>query len=617
MSSTRYRQLRLDDQGTPLSDVDFVVVDLETTGTDPRNDAITEIGALRVRAGVVIGEFQTFVNPQRPIPSYVQSLTGITDRTVRDAPPIAVVLPTFLDFARGATFVAHNARFDIGFLKAQAAKLGEPWPRAEVIDTLALARSLYGRDEVRNHRLGTLAQFVGSPVTPDHRALTDARATVDLLYAIVERLGTKALTLEDLRAAHRKVKPVQMRKRHLADTVPAAPGVYRFLDIHGDVLYVGTSRNMRSRVHQYFTAAEKRRAVLDVLPRLETISTLECVSRLEAAVLELREIALHRPPANRRSLSPGRALWLTVDPPRRAKPPQVRATRRAANTSDGNTVFIGPLSSRQDVDPLRSLMEHAARTNDIWRAESGAGKDREATDPHTLYKRLEILMTEDPSPVLAYAGDHMRARAHAGMYEVAERTKSDTMKYLHAFHRANTLRGISQCPRIIAARPGDETAVGPRGWEIIVIEYGRLVGAGLALPGEDPLQAVHRIQARVSPNYGIRENHLPEAHTSSVCATSTSHAAFQRDPKNPSIQKAAMSGGLLSHGWARIPDPSLTGQNHHEETTLIVNWLSRDDVRIVDVEGQWAAPLYQGADAETLLAAYASTSSHLVKATHG
>jgi DNA polymerase-3 subunit epsilon len=265
------RQLSFDDLGTPLAEATLVVVDLETTGTDPARDAITEIGAVKVRGGEVLGEFRTFVDPERPIPAYIASLTGITDATVRGAPSIRTVLPMFLDFAGAdAALVAHNARFDIGFLRARAAECALEWPSPPVLDTLALARTVFRRDEVRDHKLSTLAAHVGATVTPDHRALSDARATVDVLHAIIGRLGTAgASTLEDLGAAHRRASPVQLRKKHLAADVPPVPGVYQFLDATGAVLYVGTSRNVRSRVRTYFTASETRRAVLVIGPRAE------------------------------------------------------------------------------------------------------------------------------------------------------------------------------------------------------------------------------------------------------------------------------------------------------------------------------------------------------------
>ncbi|WP_341855297.1 DEDD exonuclease domain-containing protein [Brachybacterium sp. GPGPB12] len=310
------RQLSFEDLGTPLAEATLVVVDLETTGTDPAADAITEIGAVKVRGGEVLGEFRTFVDPERPIPAYIASLTGISDATVRGAPSIRTVAPMFLDFVGPeAALVAHNARFDIGFLRARGAECALEWPAPTVLDTLALARTVFRRDEVRDHKLSTLAAHVGAAVTPDHRALSDARATVDVLHAIIARLGpTGASTLEDLGTAHRRAKPVQLRKKHLAADVPSVPGVYQFLDAHGSVLYVGTSRNLRSRVRTYFTASETRRAILDISPRAESLRVIECATATEAAVREPRLIAQEKPPSNRRGSRPEAAHWSRLGP---------------------------------------------------------------------------------------------------------------------------------------------------------------------------------------------------------------------------------------------------------------------------------------------------------------
>src|SRR5579859_3560267 len=114
----RPRQATLDDLGTPLHDVTFVVVDLETTGGSPATCAITEIGAVKYRGGECLGEFQTLVNPGVPIPPMITVLTGITEAMVYPAPRIAEVLPMFLEFARDAVIVGHNIRFDCGFLDA-------------------------------------------------------------------------------------------------------------------------------------------------------------------------------------------------------------------------------------------------------------------------------------------------------------------------------------------------------------------------------------------------------------------------------------------------------------------------------------------------------------------
>ena len=183
-----------DDLGTPLSSVTFVVVDLETTGGSPVECGITEIGAVKVRGGEVVGEFQTLVNPGTAIPAFISVLTGITDAMVAAAPRIEAALPAFLEFATGSVLVAHNAGFDVSFLKAAARRTDHEWPRFPVLDTVHLARQLVRRDEAPNHRLASLARLFHATTVPDHRALHDARATVDVLHGLIERVGRSAST---------------------------------------------------------------------------------------------------------------------------------------------------------------------------------------------------------------------------------------------------------------------------------------------------------------------------------------------------------------------------------------------------------------------------------------
>ena len=150
-----------------LRDTTFVVVDLETTGGrasgDGDNvDAITEIGAVKVRGGAVLGELATLVDPGRSIPPQIVELTGITSAMVRNAPKIDTVLPAFLEFARGAVLVAHNAGFDIGFLRAAAERCQIAWPRPPVLCTVRLARRVLTRDEAPSVRLSALARLFGA-----------------------------------------------------------------------------------------------------------------------------------------------------------------------------------------------------------------------------------------------------------------------------------------------------------------------------------------------------------------------------------------------------------------------------------------------------------------------
>jgi DNA polymerase III subunit epsilon len=171
-----------------LAAADVVVVDVETTGWHADSAGITEIGAVRLAAGLPPVEFSALVNPQTPIPAEIATLTGITDDMVRDEPTIGQVLPRFLEFAKGSMIVAHNAPFDLGFLTAACAANDLTWPPCAVIDTAVLARLLLPPGEVTDHKLATLATHFGTRTRPCHRALADAKATAGVLAGLLGRV---------------------------------------------------------------------------------------------------------------------------------------------------------------------------------------------------------------------------------------------------------------------------------------------------------------------------------------------------------------------------------------------------------------------------------------------
>jgi len=187
-----------------LAKVTFIVLDLETTGASPTTGcAITEIGAIAIRGGVILEEFSSFVNPQVSLPEYIVNLTGITDEMLVDAPLISEVFPDFIKFIdrhEHVHLVAHNAPFDIGFLKAAATQLSHIWPKYEVIDTVKLARRVIDRSEILNYKLGTLSQFFETKALPNHRALDDVKTTVEVLHRLIERLsGYEVFTVAQLK----------------------------------------------------------------------------------------------------------------------------------------------------------------------------------------------------------------------------------------------------------------------------------------------------------------------------------------------------------------------------------------------------------------------------------
>ena len=197
-----------------LSQTTFVVLDLETSGASPKTgSAITEIGAVKVRGGEVLGIFKTFVNPETSLPPFITELTGITDEMLVDAPKIESVLPLLFEFLgsdKSTVFVAHNAPFDLSFLKASAALHGYAWPNFRVIDTVKAARFVLTKDDVANYQLGTLAIYFRTEIAPNHRALDDALATVDVLHALIGRVGSLGInTLAELQIFSSKKSTVR------------------------------------------------------------------------------------------------------------------------------------------------------------------------------------------------------------------------------------------------------------------------------------------------------------------------------------------------------------------------------------------------------------------------
>ena len=552
--TTTLLQPSFEDLGRPLCDVTFCVVDLETTGS-AAEDGITEFGAVKVRGGEVLGEFQTLVNPNAHIPAIVAVLTGITDSMVAGAPKLAEALPSFLEFSAGTVLVAHNARFDVGFLQRACALHGYPWPNPEVIDTVALARQVLLRDEVPNVKLSTLAAYFRTTTTPNHRALADARATVDVLHGLLERIGNLgAGTLEDLVEFTRRVSPERRAKRGFAKGLPAAPGIYQFVaDLTGpdgsvrrQVLYVGKSRNLRQRVASYFTAAETRPRI-DEMVRISTgVETTVCRTPLEADVLELRLIAAHSPRYNRRSKFPERQVWLklTIEPV-----PRMSIVRAIA---DDGASYFGPFRRRAaaeqvllalyDAFPIRQCTARlSARKPTNACALSGMGRccaPCELTVTPQEYAELTArvvnCLSTDVRPLLRAVEPRLNLLAKAQRYEDAAVLTDRLEAFSRAALRHHRLASLAGCAQIVAACRTDA------GWEVHVVRYGRLAAAALARPGEVPQQ---------------------------VARTAVATAEWVARPIGPA--PAAIV----------------------EETERVADWLERAGVRLIEIEGDWCWPV--------------------------
>jgi DNA polymerase III epsilon subunit family exonuclease len=319
--------------GLLLEDATYVVVDLETTGLRPGSSGICEIGAVRLRGFEVDAEFQTLVNPGLPIDAGASALTGLRSEQLRGAPRPAEAVRSFHSFAGDAVLVAHNARFDLAFLDRETERLTGSRIGSPVVDTVRLARTLLA-GRVRSFGLAQLAWFLDTSERPCHRALPDARATAELLLALIGLAQERgARTVADLTALAATRTRRLLDKRHLAYGAPTRPGVYLFLGRNDQVLYVGRARDLRSRLRSYFRSDRQRPAVEAAVAASERIEWRVTGSELEAAVEELRLIREIRPPGNTRVSRLERQVWL------RKRGDSVVASTRASP--------VGPLRSRR------------------------------------------------------------------------------------------------------------------------------------------------------------------------------------------------------------------------------------------------------------------------------
>ncbi|WP_250030395.1 DEDD exonuclease domain-containing protein [Paractinoplanes maris] len=549
----------VDPAALSLADTTFVVLDLETTGGAADGGGITEIGAVKVRAGEELGVFATLVNPGERLPPFITVLTGITEAMLAPAPPIESVLPSLLEFLRGSVLVAHNAPYDVGFLKAACARHGYPWPNPRVLDTAAVARRALTRDEVPNRKLGTLAQFFHAAVQPTHRALDDARATVDVLHGLIERLGSfRVHTLGDAIEFAKAVTPTQRRQRHLADGLPHVPGVYVFRAGDGRALYVGKSKDIATRVRSYFTASEKRARISEMLGAATRVEAVECAHPLEAEVRELRLIAAHSPPYNRRSKYPERVVWLKLTSEAYPRLSVVRAL------ADDDAAYLGPFSSRRtaelaaagvyDAVPMRQCSHKlSVRTPTPACALAELGRcpapcEHKITPEayeETAALPFRTALHGDPSQVVEALMARIDTLSDKRRYEEAAVLRSRLIALLRATVRMQKLTALTRLTEIVAAR---RDTVG--GWEISVVRHGRLAAAATSPPREHP---------------------------------------------RPTLDAIRLTAETVLPGRGPVPAASA------EETERILAWLEQPDTRLVETSGDWVSPVRGAARFTSLL----------------
>ena len=520
-----HNQLSLHTLGPHLSQVTFVVVDLETTGGAPQDAGITEIGAVKIRGGEVIGEFQSLVNPGVPLSPFITALTGISDSMLADAPSLAGVFPAFLEFMHGTVLVAHNAPYDIGFLKGAAAKLGHEWPGPDVVDTIRMARAALANGEVRNRKLSTLAEHFRAPMPPTHRALDDARATVHVFHALLERLAGQGVEhFEDLTGLGPRIAARRATKRHLAEGLPQGPGVYIFEDRQGRALYIGKSANVYKRVRSYFTAAETRDRIERMLDLTQSVRAIACETDFEALIRETRLIEANRPPFNRVGVRPEKTHWVRIT---REPFPRISIVRE--HRPDKGWLHLGPYRSIGEATAAAEALGAASAVRtckitintrnpvsacalaDMGRCSAPCDHRIDRATYAQVTAAAVALCDGDGAVVTERLEARQRELAADQRYEEASVARDRLLAFVTGNAKRQRLGLLRETPEIVAALPRSG------GWDAHVIRYGRLTAAAHIRHTQDHRAAIEALRLTAA--------HVdPEANDTSWRETAMVHA---------------------------------------------------------------------------------------------
>ena len=279
-----------------MLDQPLVFLDLETTGTNAVHDRITEIGLIELGPDDRVNEWSTLVNPGVRIPPTIQTFTGITDDMVALAPAFSEIAQTLLERLDGKLLVAHNARFDYGFLRNEFRRAGHRYA-SRVLCTVKLSRKLYPHEA--RHNLDTLMARHGITCESRHRALGDARAIWQLVGLWQREFEPARIAAAVDGLVKAPAVPAGLPEGAL-DDIPEAPGVYLFHGENGAVLYVGKSINLRSRVLAHFTGDHRSAKDMKIAQQVKRVDWVETAGELGALIEEARLVKSLAPVYNRR-----------------------------------------------------------------------------------------------------------------------------------------------------------------------------------------------------------------------------------------------------------------------------------------------------------------------------
>ncbi len=272
----------------------YAITDIETTGGSALHEKITEIAIFIHNGEKIVDEFVSLINPEKLIPYYIAQLTGIDNEMVANAPRFYEVARKIVEITENTIFVAHNAGFDYGFIRSEFKQLGYDF-RREKLCTVKLSRKLIPGK--RSYSLGNLCNNLNISINGRHRAAGDAAATVQLFELLLKQKNGYGNLFSEKQALKELIFNPLLDIGKLQN-LPEAPGVYYFYDEHGNIIYIGKSKNIKTRVmgHLHNTASRKATEMKD---KITDISFEETGSELIALLLESDEIKKHKPLYNR------------------------------------------------------------------------------------------------------------------------------------------------------------------------------------------------------------------------------------------------------------------------------------------------------------------------------
>jgi len=273
----------------------YAIVDIETTGGSSRIEKITEIAIFQHDGEKITGEYVTLVNPERNIPYFITSLTGITNEMVENAPRFFEIAKRIVELTEGRTIVAHNARFDYSFIRQEFKSLGYNFSR-NLLDTVTLGRKLIPGH--RSYSLGNICRDLGIIINGRHRAAGDALATARLFEMLMMKDREMAGTGQGLIKSTRLSKLNPNLDVSKIEKIPEEPGVYYFYNEKGDLIYIGKSRNLRQRIRTHLSNNTTNRA-MEMRDLIADVDWEVTGSELVALLMESSEIKKNKPVYNR------------------------------------------------------------------------------------------------------------------------------------------------------------------------------------------------------------------------------------------------------------------------------------------------------------------------------